>query len=335
LRLTRRCARTSAGAALALALLTGCTTTGLQLPQGIGHELPPRHELAAVPFFPQDRYQCGPASLAMVLAHRGAETRPDELHPEVYVPERKGSLQPELIAAARERGLLAVPLQGGLSALLTEVAAGNPVLVLQNLGLSWAPQWHYAVAVGYDLGTEELVLRSGMQRRRVTDLAVFERTWARGGHWGVVVTRPSDLPATTAAPAIVAAVHALEEGGHDEAARRAYQAAAQRWPERQLVQMALGNRAYADGDLSMAAEAFRHAARLSPMEPEAWNNLGHVLAQQGCRDHALRAVGCAMALAPRDPRYAESRRQILPQESGGSSCARIRCPVPISARLRQ
>jgi hypothetical protein len=33
---------------------------------------------------------------------------------------------------------------------LREVAAGNPVLVLQNLSFAWAPVWHYAVVMGYD-----------------------------------------------------------------------------------------------------------------------------------------------------------------------------------------
>ena len=49
-----------------------------------------------------------------------------------------------------------------LADLLQEVAAGHPVIVLQNLGLEWIPVWHYSVVIGYDLSRGQLVLRSGL-----------------------------------------------------------------------------------------------------------------------------------------------------------------------------
>jgi len=56
-----------------------------------------------------------------------------------------------MIAAARRNGFVAIELAPNLSDLLAEIAAGNPVVVLQNLALDWYPAWHYAVAIGYDL----------------------------------------------------------------------------------------------------------------------------------------------------------------------------------------
>ena len=53
-------------------------------------------ELNQVPFFPQQRYQCGPAALATVLSWSGAAVSPDALVPEIYLPARRGSLQIEL-----------------------------------------------------------------------------------------------------------------------------------------------------------------------------------------------------------------------------------------------
>src|SRR5690554_6884700 len=104
--------------------------------------LPDRILLQDVPFHAQDAYQCGPASLAMVLNHRGIAASPDELKDRVYLPERKGTLQVEMISAARERDLLVYPLDKELHSILTELAAGNPVLVMQNLAFNWYPQWH-------------------------------------------------------------------------------------------------------------------------------------------------------------------------------------------------
>ncbi len=84
---------------------------------------------------------------------------------EVFIPGREGSLQLEMVAAARRHGMLVYPLQGGLESVLEEVAAGNPVLVLQNQAFSWWPRWHFAVVVGFDRERRELVLRSGITRR--------------------------------------------------------------------------------------------------------------------------------------------------------------------------
>ncbi|HCD05301.1 MAG TPA: bacteriocin/lantibiotic ABC transporter, partial [Methylophaga sp.] len=98
-------------------------------------------ELEDVPFFPQTQYQCGPAALATVMQYRGIDILPDTLTEQVYIPEKQGSLQIEMIAATRKQGLMPYPLAPDMEDLLTEVAAGNPVLVMQNLGYNWKPFW--------------------------------------------------------------------------------------------------------------------------------------------------------------------------------------------------
>ncbi len=129
-----RRARLLAGVVLALAL-AGCTAPQTRALLAERPAVSPSHEILATPFFPQTEYHCGPAALATVMKYRAVDVRPDDLVAEVYLPARKGSLQAEMIAATRGRGLLAYPLHGSLEALLREVDAGNPVLVLQNLGL--------------------------------------------------------------------------------------------------------------------------------------------------------------------------------------------------------
>ena len=141
----------------ATALLLAALVSGCAAPQVAGllerppRDLPPSAEIATTPFYAQEDYQCGPASLAALLNHAGRDATPASLAPQVYLPARQGSLQAELLAATRRHGLLAYVLEPRLEALLREIAAGAPVLVLQNLALDWAPQWHYAVAIGYDL----------------------------------------------------------------------------------------------------------------------------------------------------------------------------------------
>ena len=124
------------GVLLSLLLLGGCASqlqaTGLLRapPDGLARAV----ELKQVPFFPQERYQCGPAALATVLNWSGVTVTPEQLRDEVYLPQRHGSLQVELTAAARHHRRLPYVLTQDLQAVLDEVRAGHPVLVLLNLG---------------------------------------------------------------------------------------------------------------------------------------------------------------------------------------------------------
>ena len=92
-----------------------------------------------VPFHPQTELQCGPAALATVLGASGALATPETLAPQVYLPDRGGSLQIELQAASRTWGRIPFQLAPDISQLLDELATGRPVLVLQNLGTESLP----------------------------------------------------------------------------------------------------------------------------------------------------------------------------------------------------
>ena len=295
----------------AAALLAGCAAThGTALPEGAAAGLPAAAEIAAAPFFPQEDYQCGPAALATALTHAGRETTPDALVPQVYLPARKGSLQAEMLAAARRHGLVAYPLAPRLEDLLREIAAGSPVVVLQNLAFDWAPQWHYAVAIGYDLGARSIVLRSGTTRRLEMALDAFERTWAFGGNWAMLALPPERLPATASEASYLTAAAALERVAAAEA-RRAYETALARWPASVAARLGEGNAAYAMRDLAGAAAAYRRATQEHPEAADAWNNLAQALHELGSRDAALAAAQRAVALGgPRLAAYRETLEEI-------------------------
>jgi tetratricopeptide (TPR) repeat protein len=276
-------------------VLGGCA--GLQRgdwPQGLAG-IPAQREIASVPFFAQEEYQCGPAALAMVLAWSGLAVEPADLTEKVYTAFLKGSLQPAMIAGARRSGRLAY-LISGTDALLSEIAAGHPVIVLQNLGLSWIPVWHYAVAIGYDIPADEILLHSGQTARKQTYLHVFQNTWARAEDWGLLVLNPDELPATAEEGKFVEAVIGLEKAKQPTAAVDGYRAALNRWPHNLAAVMGLGNSYYALGDLKNSEAAFRRAVALHPGSGAAWNNLADVLLRQGQRSEALDAARKAIAL---------------------------------------
>ena len=303
---------------MASLLLAGCAlapqTRSLtaSLPAG----LPEYVELVDVPFFPQKAYQCGPAALATLLQDQGVLVEPEALVPEVYVPARQGSLQAEMLAAARARGLVAYPLRPELDAILREVADGRPVLVLQNLGLSWLPYWHYAVIVGYDLARGEIVLRSGLHERHVNDFARFERTWRRAGRWAFVVTAPDRLPATAQPLPWLQAAHALESTGQLATAAEAYATATRQWPDQSTGWFGLANAYYALDRYAEAEIALRTLLKREPGLAMAWNNLAHVLAARGCGAQARQAAARALRLEPRDTRYRNTMEQMQNVKEG-------------------
>jgi tetratricopeptide (TPR) repeat protein len=257
----------------------------------------PRHaELSNVPFFAQEAYQCGPASLAMSLNAVGSAVTPEALKPELYLPDRHGSLQVEMLAAARRNGMISYQLAPELTDVLREIAAGTPVVVLQNLAFSWYPVWHYAVAFGYDLDRSEVILHSGPEQRQVLPLRTFEYTWARSNYWSMVALPPGRIPVTAEPDAYVAAVSAYERVNGSAKALQAYVAALDRWPGNLSVQIGVGNAAYQLHDLARAESAFRQAAQDHPDSVAALNNLAQTLSDQTRYPEALQAAQRAVSL---------------------------------------
>lgn len=298
---------------LLLLLLSGCAGTPqvdrllADPPDTVGTGI----ELHQVPFFPQQAYQCGPAALATVLNWSGVSIEPEALTPQVYIPQRRGSLQVELLAATRRSDRIPYILRPRLEDVLRELQAGNPVLVLQNLGLSWYPSWHYAVLVGFDLAAQQLVLRSGAERRHLVSMRVFERTWARGGRWAVVVTRPTVIPVTAEQTAYLQAIASLTLEGQETVTLAAYQAALRRWPGSKGAQMGVGNSLYVMGALADAAQVFAKLVQHYPEYAPAHNNLAQIYLEQGKLHQAQRLARKAVQLGGRHlPTYRKTLRDI-------------------------
>ena len=292
-------ARAIAGVFLCLlaGALTGCASLAPQathLRDNLPQALHKKVELTQVPFFPQDEYQCGPAALATVLANDGVKITPEELVPEVYLPARKGSLQIEMMAAARRHGMVSYQLAPRFENLLREVAAGTPVIVLQDYGVWPFKLWHYAVVVGYDYETSEVLLRSGEKQRLKMPFAVLEYTWRDNGYWAMVVVPPERVPVTAAEEDYLAAVLALERVGNAGAARSAYAALLGRWPENLGASIGLANSYYKLGDLKQAEAVLRRAAERHPDSTVVLNNLAQTLSDLGRDDEALPLVDRAI-----------------------------------------
>ncbi len=274
-------------------LMSGCATDS-QFVSSYSLDSPsPSVELDETPFFPQSDDQCGPAALATILNQSGVDVGLEEARSAVFIPERQGSLQVELVAAIRGYGRVPYQIEPRLSSLIAELQAGRPVLILQNLGIKIAPLWHYAVVVGYSPEDRQIVLRSGSIKRHVLSEAKFLRSWRRGDYWGVVALRPNELPAVSDEESYLKAVAGMESIGQHEAALEAYRAALTRWPGSTLALLGLGNAHYAQGDLINAERTYRSLLAVHPEHVIALNNLAQTLTERGCTREAMTMIEAA------------------------------------------
>lgn len=259
---------------LSLSLLTGaCASVGRQTKAIVAKPpaVPPRQHLS-VPFIKQTNKNCGPATLTMALRAEGLTADLGQVSREIFVKEKQGTLPMDMVAASRRHGAMAVQVHS-LEGILKEVAAGRPVLTLENLGLSWYPKWHYSLVVGYDLPKQNLLLHSGANAFEPKTLNYFEHSWTLADTWAVVLIRPGELAASANEVDHLQAALGLELAERPEDAKLAYQAILKRWPQSLGAHIGLANMAYQNKDLNMTMHLLRTATELHPESQAAKHNL--------------------------------------------------------------
>lgn len=312
---------------LAGLLLVACLVAGCAAPAALPEDAE-AVELASVPFHPQDRWQCGPAALATILGASGIEIAPRALVPEVWIPGRRGTLAPELAAATRRHGRIAWQITPSLEGLIAELEAGRPVLVFQNLGVEALPRWHYAVVVGIDPDRSEVLLRSGRERLRRTSTALFDRTWARSGRWGLVALRGDERPAGFDRGPWLAAVAAAADAGARETARAAWEHWLEDHPDDAGARFGRAAAAADAGDLPAAAAAYEALLADRGDDVRVLNNLAEVRARQGCHAVAADLIERAAVLAtPAEAEVVARTAEDLDARAARGEPPAGRCPL--------
>ena len=265
--------RAAVSAAFFCLWLSGCASFDTRIPD----TWEARVELQEIPFYSQQAHHCGPAALLTVLDASGVSPRYDQVVERVYVPGLEGSLQVELMAAARGFERIPFRLAGELVPVLSEINAGRPVLILQNLRLPGLPAWHYAVVVGYDRERAEILMRSGNEPLQRTPVRRWMRQWDWASRWAIVVLAPGELPVNPNRPAVLRALVDFDDQAPAGSRLLAWQSVAVQWPDESLAWIGKGNARFELGELEGAAEDFAHALVLMPESWPARLNLVQVL----------------------------------------------------------
>ena len=144
--------------------------------------------IAKVPFFPQEAYQCGPASLAGVLNYWGVGVTPEEIARAIYSQTARGTLDLDMVFYGEKKGLKAAQYSGSAEDIKKNIDAEIPLIVLVDEGV-WAYQkHHFMVVVGY--GDQGLWANSGSEPQRYYPWAPFLKTWAKTKNWTLRFTPP-------------------------------------------------------------------------------------------------------------------------------------------------
>ncbi len=291
----------AAAIATALLFLSACATQGSTvvalslMPGGAGSV-----ELNDTPFFPAKDHQNGPAALATMLGASGVTATPAELASLIHLP-RHDSLQAELQELPPKYERLSYQIAPELAAILVELAAHRPVLVLQDSGASLLSKWHFAVVIGYDVKHDTLVLRSGTKRRQVASAREFMTAWSNADFWAMLVLRPGELPSVVSRERYLAAAADFERGARPEDAVLVFDAALKRWPDEPSAWIGRAAARRETGDLLAAARDYTTALRIDGSDTEARNSLALTLLDLGCIHKAQNQIDQIREAALPDP----------------------------------
>lgn len=266
---------------MALALAAGCAPRGEVLrAELVSGQRPGRY--IPLKFIKQEPNRCGSAVLSEVLTHWDAPRAGEEqLAKEVYSESLRASLNVDLAAAARRRGLVVRDGPSSVTELRAALESGYPVVVMITLSPHVLGRKHFLAVKGVDSRRGYMLADDGGRADAVLRPRPFRRDWRASRFWALYCWPASQPPPWAAPPEELAAGLLLEGRGELEAATAAYRRALGGDPKLWEAHFNLGNVELSRGKPAAAAARYRQALALKPDEPDILNNLACVLLKTG------------------------------------------------------
>jgi ABC-type bacteriocin/lantibiotic exporter with double-glycine peptidase domain len=184
--MTQRSGNFAIGALAVLALaISGCSTLKpLQHPQKLVL-------IEKVPFYPEDRYWCGPASLAGVMNYWRESPVPETIADKIYSPSAQGSLMSDLVWYAREQGFSARVESGSIRDLKRSIRQEIPPIVFVRQSTLLGNYDHFMVVVGYT--SNGFVVNSGKKEKYLIEWSSFEKLWSANDQYVIYITPKNQM----------------------------------------------------------------------------------------------------------------------------------------------
>ena len=165
--------------AVVVILLHSCATTS-EIPEAKNTRI-----IENVPFYSQESYQCGPASLASVLNYWGVNVIPDNIAKEIFSESARGTLNIDMILYTQRMGLDATQYRGSIEDLKKNIESGYPLIVLVDYGFSLYQVNHFMVVVGYN--ENGVIVNSGRDKGKFISEKDFIKAWERTKYWTLLI----------------------------------------------------------------------------------------------------------------------------------------------------
>ncbi|HEY6573210.1 MAG TPA: papain-like cysteine protease family protein, partial [Candidatus Eisenbacteria bacterium] len=257
--------------------------------------------LLDVPYVPQSEVLCGGAAVAMVLRYWGERGVLAEDFATLVEPGAAGIRTETLVGAVRARGWTALPMSGTASDVRSELAQGRPVIALLQVG---GGAFHFVVLVAWANGG--VILHDPASAPfRTSSAEAFDKAWAPGGRWAMLILPPAraaapvahDSSLADAAPrapltgcdAIVEDAIARARNGDAAEAERRLLSAAALCPESAAPLRGLAGLRFKAEDWAGAARLAERALVLEPDDRYTWRLLAGSRFLAGDEEGALRA----------------------------------------------
>ncbi|MBE9531300.1 MAG: C39 family peptidase [Proteobacteria bacterium] len=140
-----------------------------------------------VPFYPQEKYMCGPAALTSLLNYYSFGYDIDEVTAEVFEEKIQGTLLMDMLIYAKLKGFNAKAYESGPFDLKEELKKKRPMILKLNLGTKEKPLGHYIVAIGFDDDTGTLIAHSGIIQAQIFPYKTIMKSWKLTGYSALLI----------------------------------------------------------------------------------------------------------------------------------------------------
>ncbi|OGD16997.1 MAG: hypothetical protein A2V76_07040 [Candidatus Aminicenantes bacterium RBG_16_63_14] len=309
--LKARAARRIGGLLAGLGLLTPCLFSAQVFKY---QKIKPEkgHLIQTVPFekWLKTNY-CGPACLAMVL-NSWDETRPfsqQNIADEIYDSGSRATYNSELVLYPRTKGFESYSFQGNLRILKELVGKDIPVIVLTKT-IKQIAKGHYRVVIGFDEDEDQIIFHDPyFGGRNAMTSKGFMKAWELGkgrnqSRWMMaVVPGQSHFPFPALQNDPLTSINlatAYYRRSDFVKSREQWEKVRESLSEDPYPLYSLGMVSLREGQVEEAEAQALKALSLDPKSAYAHDVLGLAYATQGRMAQALRSLGQALRLAPKE-----------------------------------
>jgi len=268
----------------------------------------PKESKIDLKFYEQSTSQCGPTSLYTILKFYKAKHSYEKIKSMTYIEKAKGTHQTHMLAAARRLGFSAYEIN--LKESFQAVSQNRPTLIFHNLGLSWAPYYHFSVFAGYSLEDEEVLLHDGHDAYSKMSFKKFANTWSRGGNWSYLVVPANTIPKHASLKAALSNASVFDRID-EKSAFKVYTAIVKKWPKSFEAYSGLGRIYYRRKENKKAELNMLKAQSLNPKSIGLNYNLAYLYLKLKKIKKANRFKAKTLALAKDNKKYLETKFKSL------------------------